>query len=343
MNFDRRALFVGDLPPFCSEQDVCSLFSPYGPVLGIQIHNRGKIFSYAFITLSSFESVEAARQYLDGWPFCGRRIKVRRATVARTKSMFGDAPPAANSVNRSITEFDLERVFGVYGMVEDVVIKDAMVKMQEGRQYGYAFIHFISDASGIQACVRVLNELNHLTVQGITFYLEPSRKLLQQLKIQESLRTAPPPSRPQMSGWSQPVFEDKGSSDVLSKGSMLPPFGMMSSPPPQSSNPSAPFGMICPPQSSNASAPFGMICPPQSSSAPQWSRRSASVSSVPGSSAFGDTSIFNTMSMDSQDSSLGFNTPLCASVSTDGQMGALAQPGERFLTPNSTSLPHSLL
>lgn len=78
MNFDYRALFVGDLSNYCTEQEITALFSTFGSVSGVQLHNgakSGRATSYAFVSLGSFEAVELARRYLDGHHFCGRKIK----------------------------------------------------------------------------------------------------------------------------------------------------------------------------------------------------------------------------------------------------------------------------
>lgn len=78
MNFDCRTLFVGDLPNYCSEYDLRPLFSSFGPVLDLQVHNgveTGRSSSYAFVTLTNFAAIEAARKLLDGHAFMGRKLR----------------------------------------------------------------------------------------------------------------------------------------------------------------------------------------------------------------------------------------------------------------------------
>lgn len=78
MNFDCRTLFIGDLPNYCSEADLSSLFSAFGPVVEVQVHNgaqSGRSSSYAFVTLVDFAAIEAARKHLDGCQFMGRKLR----------------------------------------------------------------------------------------------------------------------------------------------------------------------------------------------------------------------------------------------------------------------------
>lgn len=78
MNFDCRTVFVGDLPNYTNDVDLRTLFSSFGPVIDVQVHNgaeTGRTSSYAFVTLSNFAAIEAARKHLDGHQFLGRKIR----------------------------------------------------------------------------------------------------------------------------------------------------------------------------------------------------------------------------------------------------------------------------
>lgn len=78
MNFANTSLFVGDLPKFCSEQDLEQLFQPFGPVLDAKIKrnvNTGKTLSYGFVTLSSEAAATEALKALDGAMFSGRKLR----------------------------------------------------------------------------------------------------------------------------------------------------------------------------------------------------------------------------------------------------------------------------
>lgn len=78
MSLYSNSLFVGDLPKFCSEQDLEKLFSPFGPILDVKIkrnNNTGKTLSYGFVTLSSLELADEARMRMDGCMLMGRKLR----------------------------------------------------------------------------------------------------------------------------------------------------------------------------------------------------------------------------------------------------------------------------
>eukprot|EP01039_Chlorochromonas_danica_P001448 gene1448-1573_t len=223
MNFDCRSLFVGDLPNFCSEHHLRSLFQPFQPVLAVHFHDgtlSGRDRSYAFVMLGSFEAVEAARKHLDGCLFLGAKIKVRRATTAHSKHLSGGA--SANSVyvrfstsivDQRITEFDLHRIFSPIGLVQDVLVKDCHVDLAIGQQYGYAFVHYAT----IQSALKAAAELSNTTVEGLALHVEPSRGLLRQAGIHQQLPVATPAfhdAHPPMAangireGWRGRPFDD---------------------------------------------------------------------------------------------------------------------------------------
>jgi RNA recognition motif-containing protein len=82
MNFVNTSLFVGDLPKFCSENDLEQLFVSYGPILDLKIKrnvNTGKTLSYGFVTLSSERLASEALKNLDGAMFLGRKLRIRWA------------------------------------------------------------------------------------------------------------------------------------------------------------------------------------------------------------------------------------------------------------------------
>lgn len=74
----KRTLFLGDLPIFCTEEDLYQLFSRFGDLYEVrlkrdQITNRS--LSYGFIKFVTPISAEMARDQLDGHILHGRAIK----------------------------------------------------------------------------------------------------------------------------------------------------------------------------------------------------------------------------------------------------------------------------
>lgn len=79
--------------------------------------------------------------------------------------------------DRSVTEFDLQRVFSPFGLVLDVIVKDCVIDNTLGQQYGYAFVHYVSGRAGLEAAMEAMNQLNHMTFDGITLHIELSRNI----------------------------------------------------------------------------------------------------------------------------------------------------------------------
>jgi RNA recognition motif-containing protein len=99
MNFANTSLFVGDLPKFCTENDLEQLFVSYGPILDLKIKrnvNTGKTLSYGFVTLSSERLASDAIKNLDGAMFLGRKLRIRWAMYNAKQTHV--APSAAVSL-----------------------------------------------------------------------------------------------------------------------------------------------------------------------------------------------------------------------------------------------------
>lgn len=132
------SLFVGDLPKYCTEADLEQLFNSFGCVIDIKIKrnmNEGRTLTFAFVTFTQFEAAEAARLRLDGYLFMGRRLRIRWA-VQNAKPFELEPGSVVNSVyfrfsttrlDRTISDFDLQRVFSSVGQVDDVSIKESFI------------------------------------------------------------------------------------------------------------------------------------------------------------------------------------------------------------------------
>lgn len=75
-------MYVGNLPFSSNEQDLRSLFSEYGDVTDVHIptdRESGRPRGFAFVTMGSKESMEAAIKGLDGQDFQGRALRINEA------------------------------------------------------------------------------------------------------------------------------------------------------------------------------------------------------------------------------------------------------------------------
>ena len=78
----KATIFVGDLSRFCSDEDITSLFLPYGRVLETKIMRNpvtGISLGYGFLIMGSAESATLAMQCLHGIQLRGRPLRVKWA------------------------------------------------------------------------------------------------------------------------------------------------------------------------------------------------------------------------------------------------------------------------
>ncbi len=72
-----RTLFLGDLSYFCTEDDLCTLFSPYGRILTVRVRRgvTGESLMHGFIALDTAEGAQRAIIDLDSFEFMGRNMR----------------------------------------------------------------------------------------------------------------------------------------------------------------------------------------------------------------------------------------------------------------------------
>lgn len=72
-----RTIFVGDLSYFCNEEDLYSLFAPFGTILTVRVRRgvTGESLMHGFVALESPTAATTAIRTLDGLEFMGRNIK----------------------------------------------------------------------------------------------------------------------------------------------------------------------------------------------------------------------------------------------------------------------------
>lgn len=78
MSNPKTTLFLGDLPSFCTKQDIFSLYSSFGEIIEIKIMQSEENFrnlSYGFIKFVDSACAERAMYATDGSLFGGRNLK----------------------------------------------------------------------------------------------------------------------------------------------------------------------------------------------------------------------------------------------------------------------------
>ncbi|MBB5350220.1 RNA recognition motif-containing protein [Haloferula luteola] len=75
-------MYVGNIPFDTTSQDLESLFSEYGAVTDVHMpmdRESGRPRGFAFVTMDSNESMQAAIKGLDGADFHGRGLRINEA------------------------------------------------------------------------------------------------------------------------------------------------------------------------------------------------------------------------------------------------------------------------
>lgn len=72
-----KGLFVGDLSSFCTEKDLYAMYSPFGPIIAIEIKRgrHGDSLLHGFVEYDSVVSSYRAMEALHGRKIMGRRMR----------------------------------------------------------------------------------------------------------------------------------------------------------------------------------------------------------------------------------------------------------------------------
>jgi RNA recognition motif-containing protein len=74
-----RTIFLGDLSIYCTEKDICQLFSSFGAIESIHLkripQGHSHFLSYGFIRYQTRQSAEHSLASLDGVVFLGRPLR----------------------------------------------------------------------------------------------------------------------------------------------------------------------------------------------------------------------------------------------------------------------------
>ncbi|XP_028312796.1 non-POU domain-containing octamer-binding protein [Gouania willdenowi] len=132
----RSRLFVGNLPPGITEDELEKLFAKYGKANEIFINkDRG----FGFIRLETRIIAEIARAELDDTPFRGRPIRVRFATHGAALSVKNLPEFVSNEL--------LEEAFAAFGQIERAVV----IVDDRGRPTGKGVVEFTSKPAARKA------------------------------------------------------------------------------------------------------------------------------------------------------------------------------------------------
>ena len=104
---ENNCLFIGDLGRFCTEDELCQVFSTYGTVIEVQIKKSkkdGTSLGYGFVTMVNQEEAGVAMDNLNGMFLSGRPMRIRwgvhkaDTSMMELKSYEDDKETGINSV-----------------------------------------------------------------------------------------------------------------------------------------------------------------------------------------------------------------------------------------------------
>ncbi|EFH61397.1 predicted protein [Arabidopsis lyrata subsp. lyrata] len=144
------SLYVGDLSPDVTEQDLIHRFSLTVPVLSVHLCRNsvtGKSLCYAYINFDSPFSASNAMARLNHTDLKGKAMRImwsQRDLSYRRRTGFGNL--YVKNLDISITSSGLERMFNPFG-----VILSCKVVEENGQSKGFGFVQFETEQSAVTA------------------------------------------------------------------------------------------------------------------------------------------------------------------------------------------------
>ncbi|CAH2053549.1 unnamed protein product [Thlaspi arvense] len=144
------SLYVGDLSPDVTEEDLFYKFSLTVPVASVHLCRNsvtGKSMCYAYVNFDSPFSASNAMAALNHTDLKGKAMRImwcQRDLAYRRRSGFGNL--FVKNLNSSITSSCLERLFRPYG-----TILSCKVAVENGQSKGFGFVQFDTEQSAVAA------------------------------------------------------------------------------------------------------------------------------------------------------------------------------------------------
>ncbi|KAL1200765.1 Polyadenylate-binding protein 6 [Cardamine amara subsp. amara] len=144
------SLYVGDLSPNVTEEDLIHKFSLTVPVVSAHLCRNsvtGKSMCYAYINFDSPFSASNAMACLNHTDLKGKAMRImwsQRDLSYRRRTGFGNL--FVKNLNSSITSSCLERIFSPFG-----VILSCKVAEENGQSKGFGFVQFDTEQSAVAA------------------------------------------------------------------------------------------------------------------------------------------------------------------------------------------------
>ena len=138
-------LFIGGLPPTCTEQDLWNYLKNVNSLkkVEIKVGHDGVGKGFAFINLEDPE--EASSLICQEHRMFGKLFSIKSLTNWKDRELAKQTENERKfyigGLSRRLTEMDVEQYFRQYGKVEDIIINR---RQSDGRSNGFGFITFES-------------------------------------------------------------------------------------------------------------------------------------------------------------------------------------------------------
>lgn len=151
-------LFVGDLDPAITTEQLREAFRPFGPI--VEEETFVKQLNYGFVKFKHRAHAEKAKREMDGKLLGSRPIRLG----------WGDSNTQKHCVHiqfegqptEELTEIELKKSFEKFGEVVNVSLPRS-----RGELKGYAFVYYEDNDEGEDSASRAINEFNNNTLAGV--------------------------------------------------------------------------------------------------------------------------------------------------------------------------------
>ncbi|KAI7727139.1 hypothetical protein M8C21_020164 [Ambrosia artemisiifolia] len=163
---NRSTLYVGDLHPYTTENDLLQLFSLIGPVGSVRVCRDRlslKSLCYAYVNFYLPSHADAALLRFNHTQLMGKPMRIMWCERDPVSRRTGNANLFVKNLDSFVTDVKLEEVFGKFGSI----LSCKIAKDERGKSKGFGFVQFDSEESANKA----LEILNGSVLDGKIIYV----------------------------------------------------------------------------------------------------------------------------------------------------------------------------
>ncbi|XP_075157449.1 sex lethal isoform X2 [Haematobia irritans] len=183
-------LIVNYLPQDMTDRELYALFRTCGPINTCRImkdYKTGYSFGYAFVDFASEIDAQNAIKTVNGITVRNKRIKVSYARPGGES--IKDTNLYVTNLPRTITDDELEKIFGKYGnIVQKNILRDKLT----GRPRGVAFVRFNKREEAQEAISALNNVIPEGASQPLTVRLAEEHGKMKAHHFMNQLGMGPP-------------------------------------------------------------------------------------------------------------------------------------------------------